>query len=747
MRSVIAALVAAMTVMTLSVPAGGASAGPPRIELNVLVVTDGMPWVEGIHQQLTSEGVPTTVVDLSSGTRPLITSGFLADQLADGTPRAKFQGVVLPNDAPSGLSTSERSALASFEQDFNIRQVDSYVYPNANVGQNAPSWSGSLDGSTAMVTTSAKADVLRYLNGPLTFEGQAGGDGSYGHLATPLADDPAAGTHFEPYLTGTIPGTSTTGTLAGVFTKAGRQQLVINFAYNYYQQQFRFLAHGIVDWVTRGVHLGYWRNYFSVHIDDLFSSDSRWSDVGKCTPGEGDCASNVPTTTPIRMTSADVTASAAWQQQHNYRMSFMFNGAGSAQAGGASDPLTTALLARKDSFWWTNHTYEHLFLGCVQDFTVIPWRCQTDAGGNIVWTDQKTIDDEIGQNLKFASDNGLPIRPNELLGGEHSGTKILPQQPVDNPNFAATLTKYDIGWIGLDASREPVMRQVGSALGVPRHPINVFYNVGTTGDEVSEYNWIYTSKVDGGSGLCETTPGTTCITPLDPVTGWSSYILPLQVKITLGYVMSNDPRPFYMHQANLAQDRLALQAMGGVLSAYRDAFAGNTPVLGQTMTDSAKALQQQTSWHDTQSAKTVSGHVQGTTLTVQGPAGTSVPITAPAGTTVKGGAAFGDGYAGEQSAYTAIGSSPTTLTTPTTAYSTVAAKPSSSEPLAMPATPAPVIATTRGTGVTITDAKGTTVLPRMAATPPAPIDAVAASAATAKAEHRTGVGAVPRRTR
>jgi hypothetical protein len=105
----------------------------------------------------------------------VITSAFLSDKLADGTPHAKFQGVVLPGDAPSGLSAAEQSALATFEQSFNVRQVDAYVYPGANVGLNPPVYSGSLDATTATATASARSDTFRYLNGPVTFEGSPGG--------------------------------------------------------------------------------------------------------------------------------------------------------------------------------------------------------------------------------------------------------------------------------------------------------------------------------------------------------------------------------------------------------------------------------------------------------------------------------------------------------------------------------------------------------------------------------------------
>jgi hypothetical protein len=722
--SVVAVLACVASVTGLLVSSEAAAAGSPRIDLNVLVVTDGTPWVQAIHQQLSSEGVPTTVVDLSSSARPVITSAFLSDKLADGTPHAKFQGVVLPGDAPSGLSAAEQSALATFEQSFNVRQVDAYVYPGANVGLNPPVYSGSLDATTATATASARSDTFRYLNGPVTFEGSPGGNGSYGYLATPMPDDPLTGAHFEPYLTESVPGGLATGTLAGVFTKNGRQQLVLTFAYNYYQQQYRFLAHGIVSWVTRGVHLGYWRNYFSTHIDDVFSSDARWSDIGKCTPGEGDCAAGVPPTTPIRMVPADVTNAVSWQQQNNYTLDFLYNGASSVEAGGSADPLTVSLLANKRAFWWLNHTYTHPFLGCVQDFTVIPWRCQSDAAGNVVWVDQATINSEIADNIRFANANALPIRANELVSGEHSGTKILPQQPIDNPNFVNSVTQNNIGWLGLDASREPAQRQIGSALGGPRHPINVFFNVATAREEVSEYNWIYTSKANGGSGICETNPSTTCITPLDPITGWSSYILPLQVKITLGYVLSNDPRPFYMHQSNLAEDRLALQAVGGVLSAYRNAFAANAPVVNQTMTDSGVALQRQGAWAQTRDAGTVRGYVQGSTVTVSGPAGTSVPVTVPAGTTVGLVGTFGDSYAGELSGYTTLRSSPTSLRLPSTTYSAPTLPFGVLATLLAPLTGrSPVTATISGTAVTITDPAGTHTLPQLAATSPPPADA------------------------
>jgi hypothetical protein len=691
-----ALLVLIATVAALVAPVPAAAAAPPRIDLRVLVLTDGSPWVEGIRRQLDDEGVPTTVVNLADAGRPAIDGGFLADQLADGTPHAKFDGVVLPSAAATGVTAAEQTALAAFETQFGVREVDAFSFPSAAVGLGAPAFAGPMDGATATVTPAGLGDAFRYLSGPVTFEDNDPAIGeSFGYLATPLPDDPATGAHFEPILTATAPGTATQGVLAGIYRKAGREQFVMSFAFNYNQQQFRLLSHGVVDWLTHGVHLGYWRNYLTVHVDDLFAADARWSAAAKCTPGEGDCPPGTPDTTPIRMTAADVSRAVTWQQQNGFTLDMLYNAAGSDQAiaDTGSDALTTAMLAAKGDFRWLNHTYTHEFLGCQQDFTVIPWRCATDPGtGQPVYATRALIDSEIEKNIAWATANGVTIRANELVGGEHSGTKILPQQPDDNPNFVASLSAHTMAWLGMDASREPEQRAVGSALGVPRHPINIFYNVANPDEEVSEYNWIYTSVADGGSGICTAQPETTtCITPIDPATGFDGHIVPEQVQIMLGYMLTNDPRPFYVHQSNLAEGGLLYPVLSAVLGAYRSKYAGSAPVVEQTLTDAGGVLKNQASWTQARTAGTVSAFRQGGVVTVSGPPGTVVPITVPAGTVLgaAGGSAFGASYGGEQSAYQTLDGSALTLALPAGAAGPQNVAPAPQPEPATPAVPVP----------------------------------------------------------
>ena len=83
-------------------------------------------------------------------------------------------------------------------------------------------------------------------------------------------------------------------------------------AFNSSMQWFDVLAPGIVSWATRGVNLGYHRNYFGVQVDDVFLPDSRWSATGHCTPGDS-CVDPTVTTTDIRMVPTDVTRLVNWQ--------------------------------------------------------------------------------------------------------------------------------------------------------------------------------------------------------------------------------------------------------------------------------------------------------------------------------------------------------------------------------------------------------------------------------------------------
>ena len=650
------ALTVGALIASLALPAGTARADTPapRIDLRVLVVSDGGPATDAIAAELRTAGTPYTKVDLGDTNRPVIDAGFLADTV-DGRPRARFQAVVMPNDNPFPATSGEMAALAAYEKAYGIPQVDAYTYARPEVGLQyavGTGYAGSLDGVRAGVTQAGQAGPFGYLDGAVPFEDNSPTVGeSYAYLSTP-----AAGADFVPYVQAAIPGRPTKGSLVGEYRHDGRRELVVTFVYNQYQQQFRLLARGIVEWMTGGVHLGADRNYFAVHIDDVFAADDRWDTQLNCTPGDVDCAPGEGTPNPIRMVPADVDHATAWQDSRNFTLDLAYNGSGSVdhrQDNDGADPLADKLIADRGEFRWINHTYTHAFLGCVQDVSVVPWKCATNADGSTRWVSRNEIADEIATNRVWGQTAGLPLDNDELVTGEHSGLKVTPQQPVDNPNLGPALTDNGVAWLGSDNSRDPEQRRVGSATTVSRYPMNVFYNAGRAAEQVDEYNWIYTSRAQGGSGICEDNPATsTCLTaPLDTATGYTGHIVPLETRIALGHVLANDPKPHFIHQSNLAEDRIAYPVLDGVLNGYAGLFADNTPVVNLRMEAIGVELQRRAAWQAAVDAGHVTAYRVGAAVTVEAPDGVAVPATMPAGT-LRAGTGFGDAYAGAVSGWT-----------------------------------------------------------------------------------------------
>ncbi len=176
------------------------------------------------------------------------------------------------------------TAVRAFEAKFGVREVDAYNWANPAVGLNYAGISGDINGTVATVTAAGRADGFGYLNGSVPFSA-----GSWSYIAEPLAAASLpAGASYTTLVGAPLPN-NVTGSLIGVYANAGVEQMIITAAFNFYLPQFKYVAHGIVTWATRGVHFGYNRNNLTFHVDDAFSSVAIWDSTLNCTPGE-DCA-------------------------------------------------------------------------------------------------------------------------------------------------------------------------------------------------------------------------------------------------------------------------------------------------------------------------------------------------------------------------------------------------------------------------------------------------------------------------
>ena len=258
-------LVVAQLVLGLgAVPSTSAAPVSQTIDLRVLLIDDDSAWVDALQGQLTVEGIPFTAIPMTSQSRPTVTAAMLSSG-----DHAFFQAVILPSYLGGGLSSDELNAVRAFEAKFGVREVDAFNYANPAVGLNVASVAGDIAGTTATITPAGKSDGFQYLNGPVPY-----GPGSYSYLATPLSatSEPPMppGATFTTMLSAPIPNSATPGSLMGVYASGGVEQMVITSAMNFFQPHFKTVAHGILSWATRGVHLGYNRNRLTFHVDDAF---------------------------------------------------------------------------------------------------------------------------------------------------------------------------------------------------------------------------------------------------------------------------------------------------------------------------------------------------------------------------------------------------------------------------------------------------------------------------------------------
>lgn len=549
------------------------------VDLKVLLLSaDGNePTYHWWRDAMTKEGVPFDTI--IGATAPDITAAQLRADLDHG----RYQAIVLASGglaySPDGgfswtsaLDADEWAVLQAYEDEFNVREVDAYAYPQPAFGLEAGAAGGDMSGTQAQVTAGG-APVFADLVGPVPVD-----QWSWGYEGTPIA-----GSSWKTLVSGP------SGAIVGTYVRDdGTEALVNTVDTNEWSLHGHALFQGMLEWVTRGVHLGVSRNYFGMDVDDLFLPDNRWTAVGHTTPDDVSSA--------IRMAPSDVTRAVDWEHRTGIRLNMLFNGEGAKD----DDPLTQAVLAAKDDFRWTSHTFSHPDLDPAS---------------------RTEIEDELQSNIDFAHAHGIAIDPTEVVTGGHSG--------LANPNMPAALDQIGVKWIGADASRQPNQYAIGGALTVPRHPTGIYYNVGTREEQLDEYNWInFTACPEGNLGCLKA--------PAD----WDTYVNN-EATIILRHILDNDPRPHYVHQSNLAEDGTMYPVVDEVLARYHRLFKADLvqPGVGQA----GEELQRMATWQAALAAGTVSATVNADGQVVVHSDGTvAVPVT---------GGTVGDSYGGVTSGW------------------------------------------------------------------------------------------------
>jgi hypothetical protein len=427
----------------------------PSVAMQVLVISaDGTePTLPAIQQALGYHTVPFTTW-IATQNPGLLTP----DKLASGC-SGKYQGVILaigglaysPDGGltwTSALTPTEWLALRSYEASFKVREISWYTYPGADQGLNPPN--NAVDTTSAPLNatlTAAGQKVFPYVNAsnPLPISW------AWTYLATPA----------DPSVIPLLVDGANNALISTRTSTDGRETMALTFDSNQWLIHDLVLAHGLVEWVTKGIYLGEFRAYSQPQIDDLLIDDDIYGGA-----------------TPYRMTDADLNATRQWQagQQSQpgnsaFRLAWAFNAYGSTP----DDPLTAAAKQYSSAFNWISHTWDHTNLDGMDYAHAFAEFDQNDkfAKGQ-AWANYTTL------NLVCPEVSGL-TNPAALAAAWDVGIRYLVSDTSktgwDNPAPN----------IGIDSSIQP------GIFFIPRKPTNLFYNVSTPSEWMAEYNYLYTS--------------------------------------------------------------------------------------------------------------------------------------------------------------------------------------------------------------------------------------------------------------
>lgn len=555
----------------------------PRYHAKILVIAaDGSePQLGAIKQALDYMGSPYDV--LVSATETLT-----ADKLSEGE-TAKYSGVILTNGEAgytdpllgytSGLTAEEWNTLYAFETAFKIRQVTWYTWPNPSYGLTYPEQTVVTGNGTTVsgTLTSAGRTLFSYLTlAPVVV------DNAWTYLAKPFD------ANTTPLIT-----TPEGYALASISKSAdGRENLAMTFDTNEHLIHAHQVSYGVINWVTEGKFVGQKRVYLDAQVDDYFYPNDLWN------PSD---PNNMVST--YRMSGDDMKKLDAWQDTWrkgiapSLKLSMAFNGEGtSGDAEYQPDTLTPTTPEIQSEFKWINHTWTHLNLNAATYA-----EAYEEIKLNLDLAPQLGLTDYSSKNLVTPEISGLfnpeAMRAAKDLGIKYtvSDTSRMGPQCVTAcfPTPTANAATYN--------ELEP------SILMIPRRPTNLFYNVSTPSEWVSEYNHIHRNY--WGKDLTY------------------QEILDFESGVLLQYMMRGEIYPWMFHQANLrfydGQRSLLTDLLDVTLNKYKAMF--RLPILSPRMDQIASKIEERMAL-DSSNVEVIFNKGS-STLTLSASKTTVVPVT------------------------------------------------------------------------------------------------------------------------
>lgn len=546
------------------------TAGNVVVGMRALVIAaDGTePTLAGIKSSLDQVGVP---YDVMKAVETPLTQDFLVNSQGEG----KYEAVLLATanlvyDTGAGwlsaFDPAEWDLLAQYQLTYGAREIDYYTYPTAEFGLSEP-----------IAADTTASPIIAHLT-------------EAGHTAFPYLVDEVPVAMAWTYLAQPIDA-STVPLVAGpngsalvslhTFTD-GREAMVLTMDGQAFLMHSNMLGYGIIDWATRNVFIGERAVYYTPQIDDVFFPDAIWDPATLTTIEEPG----------YRITSSDWKAYIAWQDRVNasplYKSlmtQMVFNGEGASLK---TDPFTKTAVAYGSKFRWVNHTWDHT---------------QMDL---MTYTEAKA---EISKNNTLAGNLKLP--------GYTKASLVTPEiSGLFNSEVVRALVGLGVKYTVGDTSR-PNLNNPKFNVGlpnpmdarlyiIPRYPTNIFYNVSTPAELVSEYNFLHRAYWGRDLSYAE--------------------IMDAESNMLVTYLLTHSINPLMYHAGNLrAYDgvhSLVSDVTDATLAKYSRYY--NLPIRSPAETEIGQRMQDRGAW---QAAGVTARLVNGTSIVLTSPVATKVPVT------------------------------------------------------------------------------------------------------------------------
>ena len=314
---------------------------------------------------------------------------------------------------------------------------------------------------------------------------------------------------------------------------------------NRYQTHGLVLGHGLVNWLTKGVHLGHWRNWFSLHVDDVLLPDDRWHTAGQLHRRRG---------LPGRALTAAADPDGAGRRRRARRL------AEAAPASSSTSPTTPAAASsarrRRPADRAAAGPQGRVALAQphlqppvpglrARTSPVTPWRCATDpASGATRYV--STADDHRARSPRTSTGPGARASTSTSGNWSPASTPGCGRCRRCRPTTRTWPRRCTAGGRHGTSPRTPRASRGRARSGrrdtVPRHPMNIFYNVGhgrRRGRRVQLD--LHAAGRRRQRDLREQPEPRRASRRWAP-NGFSNYIVPMEARIAFDHVVSGRPR-------------------------------------------------------------------------------------------------------------------------------------------------------------------------------------------------------------